>query len=76
MNPAYPEIKQFRGKDGASLLANLILCDSGSVNIFVGRNVNLAHEGLGIDNKSKLDIVVKLLKILTALGKKVEVKYY
>ena len=75
-NPAYPEIKQFRGKDGASMLANLLLCDSGAVNIFVGRNVNLAHEGLGIDNKSKLDIVVKLLKILTSLGKKVDIKYY
>ena len=76
LNPAYPEIKQFNGKDGASLLADLLLCKSGSVNIFVGRNVNLAHEGLGIDNKSKLDIVVKLLGILKEKSKKVEIKYY
>lgn len=73
--PSYPEIKQFAGKDGASLLAKLMLCDSSDVNIFVGRNVNLAHEGLGIDNKSKLDIVVKLLNILKSLGKRVEIKY-
>lgn len=76
LNPAYPQIKQFNGKDGASLLADLMLCKSNEINIFVGRNVNLAHEGLSIDNKSKLDIVVKLLNILTALGKKVDVRYY
>lgn len=75
-NPAYPEIKQFNGKDGASRLADLMLCRSSEINIFVGRNVNLAHEGLAIDNKSKLDIVVQLLNILKALGKRVEVKYY
>lgn len=73
---SYPEIKQFNGKDGASLLANLLLSQSSDINIFVGRNVNLAHEGLAIDNKSKLDIVVKLLNILNSLGKHVEIKYY
>ncbi|MCI9032055.1 MAG: SpoIIE family protein phosphatase [Clostridia bacterium] len=75
-SPSYPEIKQFGGKDGASLLAKLLLCSSSDINIFVGRNVNLAHEGLAIDNKSKLDIVVKLLNILTKLGKRVQIKYY
>ena len=75
-SPSYPEIKQFNGKDGASLLAKLLLCSSSDINIFVGRNVNLAHEGLAIDNKSKLDIVVKLLNILTKLGKRVQIKYY
>lgn len=74
--PSYPEIKQFTGKDGASLLADMLLAHSTDINIFVGRNVNLAHEGLGIDNKSKLDIVVKLLNIFSSLGKKVEIKYY
>lgn len=73
---SYPEIKQFHGKDGASLLANMLLCRSSHVNIFVGRNVNLAHEGLAIDNKSKLDLVVRLLNILKSLGKEVDIKYY
>ena len=71
-----PDIKMFKGKDGASLLANILLIDASAVNLFVGRGVNLAHEGLGIDNKTKLDSVVKLLNILKSLNKKVEIKYY
>ena len=71
-----PDIKMFKGKDGASLLANLLLIEASAVNLFVGRGVNLAHEGLGIDNKTKLDSVVKLLNILRGLNKSVEIKYY
>ncbi len=71
-----PNIKMFKGKDGASLLANLLLIEASEVNLFVGRGVNLAHEGLGIDNKTKLDSVVKLINILKSLNKKVEIKYY
>lgn len=71
-----PDVKLFKGKDGASLLANLLLIDATDVNIFVGRNVNLAHEGLMIDNKTKLDYVVKLVNLLKGLGKNVEIKYY
>lgn len=71
-----PDIKMFKGKDGASLLANLLLLEASEVNLFVGRGVNLAHEGLGIDNKTKLDSVVKLINILKSLNKKVEIKYY
>lgn len=71
-----PDIKIFKGRDGASLLANLLLIDATDVSIFVGRNVNLAHEGLSIDNKTKLDLVVRLVNILKGLGKEVEIKYY
>ena len=71
-----PDVKMFKGKDGASLLANLLFIEASAVNIFVGRGVNLAHEGLGIDNKTKLDSVVQLLHILKSLNKKVEIKYY
>lgn len=71
-----PDVKLFKGKDGASQLANLLLIDASEVNLFVGRGVNLAHEGLGIDNKTKLDSVVKLIGILKQLNKKVEIKYY
>lgn len=71
-----PEIKIFKGKDGASLLANMLLIDATDVSLFVGRGVNLAHEGLNIDNKSKLDHVEKLTEILKNLGKNVDIKYY
>lgn len=71
-----PDVKVFKGKDGASLLANLLLIDASEVNLFVGRGVNLAHEGLQIDNKTKLDSVVKLINILKSLNKKVEIKYF
>lgn len=71
-----PDIRLFKGKDGASLLANLLLIQASAVNIFVGRGVNLAHEGLQIDNKTKLDTVVKLLNIFKKLNKTVEIKYY
>ncbi len=71
-----PDIKLFKGKDGANLLAQILLVDASEVNLFVGRGVNLAHEGLHIDNKTKLDSVVKLINILQSLNKKVAIKYY
>lgn len=71
-----PDIKLFNRKDGASLLANMLLIDASDVNIFVGRNVNIAHEGLGIDNKTKLTLVTQLEDVLRKLGKEVTIKYY
>ncbi len=70
-----PEIKQFKGRDGASLLAQELLINATDVNLFVGRNVNQAHEGLNIDNKTKLDGVATLASILKGLGKNVTIKY-
>lgn len=72
---AYPGIKQFKGKDGASLLSNELLIRATDVTIFLGRNVNQAHEGLAIDNKTKLDSVTRLAGILKGLGKNVTLKY-
>ncbi len=71
-----PDIKLFKGQDGASKLAQILLVEASEVRLFVGRGVNLAHEGLGIDNKTKLDAVVTLIRILKSLNKKVEIKYY
>lgn len=71
-----PDIKLFKGQDGASKLAQILLVEASEVNLFVGRGVNLAHEGLGIDNKTKLDAVVRLIQIMKSLNKKVEIKYY
>lgn len=74
-NAAYPGIKQFKGRDGASLLSQELFVNATDVTIFFGRNVNLAHEGLNIDNKTKLDSVTRLADILQGLGKRVTVKY-
>ena len=71
-----PDIKLFKGQDGASKLAQILLVEASEVRLFVGRGVNLAHEGLGIDNKTKLDAVVTLIRIFKSLNKKVEIKYY
>ncbi len=71
----YPGIKQFKGKDGASLLCRELLINATDVTIYLGRNVNMAHEGLEIDNKTKLDTVSKLAAILRELGKNVVLKY-
>lgn len=74
-NAAYPGIKQFKGRDGASLLSQELFVNATDVTIYFGRNVNLAHEGLNIDNKTKLDSVTRLADILQGLGKCVTVKY-
>ena len=71
-----PDIKLFGGQDGASKLAQILLVEASEVRLFVGRGVNLAHEGLGIDNKTKLDAVVTLIRMFKSLNKKVEIKYY
>ena len=74
-DPTYPGIKQFKGRDGASLLCNELLIKATDVAVYLGRNVNLAHEGLSIDNKTKLDTVTRLTAVLRELGKNVTLKY-
>lgn len=76
LSTSSPDIKLYKGKDGASKLLNLLFIESTAVNIFVGRNVNPAHEGLGIDNKTKLDLVETLISMLKELNKNVTIKYY
>lgn len=69
-------IKQFKKKDGASQLAQILFEEATSVRIYVGRSVNIAHQGLPIDTSMKLKIVEKLQETLKKLGKNVVVNYY
>ena len=68
--------KHFTKKDGASKLAQILFEEATTVRIYVGRSVNIAHQGLPIDTSMKLKIVEKLQQTLQKLGKTVEVNYY
>ncbi|MFA7115613.1 MAG: SpoIIE family protein phosphatase [Bacteroidales bacterium] len=67
--------KVFKKKDGASLLAEILLEQSSDVTFFVGRSVNIAHQGLPIDTTMKLKLVEQLAKILQIIGKKTKIYY-
>lgn len=67
--------KTFTKKDGASLLAKILLEESSEVTFFVGRSVNVAHQGLPIDTTMKLKLVERLAEDLRIIGKKVEIYY-
>lgn len=68
--------KYFERKDGASLLAELLFEQSSDVVFYVGRSVNIAHQGLPIDTTMKLKLVERLANNLRAMGKTVELNYY
>lgn len=68
--------KQFKKKDGASQLAQILFEEATLVRIYVGRSVNIAHQGLPIDTSMKLKIVEKLQQTLQKLGKRVVINYY
>lgn len=68
--------KYFSAKDGASLLADLLFEDATDITFYVGRSVNVAHQGLPIDTSMKLKLVEKLADNLRAAGKNVELNYY
>ena len=65
-----------RESDGASLLAELLFEQSSDVIFYVGRSVNIAHQGLPIDTTMKLKLVERLANNLRAMGKTVELNYY
>lgn len=67
--------KTFTKTDGASLLAKILLEESSDVTFFVGRSVNIAHQGLPIDTTMKLKLVERLAESLRIIGKKVEIFY-
>lgn len=71
-----PELKCFKGKDGASLLADMLFEQATKVRFFVGRGVNLAHKDLPIDNTMKLYLVKQLAEALEKIGKNVEINYF
>ncbi len=67
--------KTFDKKDGASLLADMLLERATHVNFFVGQGVNQAHIGMPIDTTMKLKLIETISQNLRNVGKVVNVKY-
>lgn len=68
--------KSLSNKDGASLIANLILKRASNVNLFVGTTLNEAHKDLPIDVSMKMKIVESLKSAWEGAGKIVTIKYH
>ena len=76
LSPSDVSPKYFDKKDGASQLANVLFEESTDIKFYVGRSVNVAHQGLPIDTTMKLKIVENLSKMLREMGKNVEIYYF
>lgn len=72
------EQAEINGKDGASLLAKMLLEEATSINFFVGKAINPAHQNPGFPTNLsiKLRLVGELMKSLKNAGKQVSVCYY
>lgn len=70
------EDKSLMEKDGATLIANLILKRASHVNLFVGTTINPAHSDLPIDLSMKMKIVETLKQELESCGKIVTIQYH
>lgn len=70
------ESKALDEKDGATLIANLILKRASHVNLYVGTTLNPAHKDLPIDLSMKMKIVENLKKCLEDCGKIVTIQYH
>lgn len=68
--------KSLSQKDGATLIANLILKRASHVNLFVGTTLNPAHKSLPIDLSMKMKIVENLKLALESAGKIVTIQYH
>jgi len=65
-------------EDGASKLARMLFEDCTHIKMLVGRAINPAHQNPDFPNELsiKLNVLSKLEKVLTSLGKFVEIEYY
>ena len=65
-------------RDGASLIARLLLEEATDINFFVGRAVNPAHQnpGLPINFNIKMQLVDELADCLKKMGKRSKVSYF
>ncbi len=75
MSPSDIDPKTFGEKDGASLLADMLLEKATHINFFVGQGVNKAHAGMPIDTTMKLKLIEKISQNLTKVGKVINIKY-
>ena len=64
--------------DGASSIARLLFEEATDVNLFVGKAVNPAHQGVNstINFNTKMSLVNELTSSLIKMGKKVKVSYF
>lgn len=70
------EDKSLSDKDGATLIAKLILQRASHVNLFVGTTLNPAHKDLPIDVSMKMKIVENIKTSLEGCGKIVTIQYH
>lgn len=74
----YDYLKSLDQKNGAALLAKLLIEDCTTLHLFVGKAINPAHQNpnLPVDLSIKLRLLEELAHIMEALGKRVTVTYY
>ena len=68
--------KQFKGTDGASLLAETLFEEATTIRFFVGRAINEAYKDLHMDSTLKFRLIDSLIADLNAMGKHTALKYY
>jgi hypothetical protein len=70
--------KRFKGKDGASILANLLFEESTDIHFFIGQAVNPAHQNpdLPIGFHIKMQLLTQLIEHLRKMGKTIQTTYY
>ena len=72
------EQAEIKGRDGASQLARILLEEATSINFFVGKAINPAHQNPEFPSNLsiKLRLVGELVQCLKNAGKQVNVRYF
>lgn len=71
------KLQNLNGRDGASMLAKVLIEECSHINILAGRAINPAHQNpdLPIDLSIKHKLVVELAEMMKTLGKEVNLTY-